>query len=487
MPTTDTNPRFTVIYPEFDVRGHASEHLRAWVEKQTLARDRYRVVVVLAPDSEEESAVRKQLGPEDKVVFQAADEDTVMWNAGAAVADTPWLVFTEGHCPAEPDCLEALDRWLSTAPDAKIGNFAIRHPDNYLMAMLSERWFGEQIEKWEAGWPRIHRAGYAIRRDVFEELGGYSKFGQFSPPLLSAKFHSAGYSMTTVPGASVTHVDDKDLFGHHFDTIDFVRGECAAREVEDPVFFEKYFGHSAASGNRLARSPDKVRDFVAAALRAIFKNPHCLASLGPATAKLLSKAIKESEFSIAMSEAITMLEEAILLQLPLPKEWRYKWFVRAHRRVVETEKLRHAIRRSQSSSPGLTLGSHAIEELGPSDLGGVYSLERIDGRHFRWSECFLTLRFSPDTAVESIRFDTGNLRPDKKFGVILAACGTLPLPAYCIKSQRNGNLVIQIPKGFPSSAKENGISLLIDPLRTAGQEPIEERQLGLPIFSIEIQ
>jgi hypothetical protein len=44
MPTSSAAD-ITVIYPAFDIRGSLSERLRTWACDQTLARDRYRIVV----------------------------------------------------------------------------------------------------------------------------------------------------------------------------------------------------------------------------------------------------------------------------------------------------------------------------------------------------------------------------------------------------------------------------------------------------------
>lgn len=486
MPDSDPVPKFTVVYPEFDVRGHAADHLRAWTEDQTLERNRYRLVVVLSPDSDEESAIRRLLRPGDKIIHEAADSDTAMWNAGANAVDTEWLVFTEGHSPAEPECLESLERWLESEPDAPVGNFEIGHPEGYLMAKISDRWFEEQGDKWGASWPRLHRAGFAIRRNLFETLGRYGPFGQFAPPLLSAKLHSAGHAMELVPGARTIHMDDHDLYGHHFDTIDFVRGESTARESEEALFFENYFGHNDTSQNRLTNHPDFFREAFEAASRFIYQRRRIPLGLVSNLLRLFSETARHSDFSIALNEAVTLFEEGTLLYLPIPREWRYRWFVRAHRRVVETSANKWVREQSRPTTTGLPNGTFAIAEIGPWSLGGFHSLESFDGRHFRWSGPFFTLRFSNDTSVQSVKLETGHLRGEHNTGIFYAACGGFPLPPSCLSFSDDGIVEVRIPNKFAGRAKNFGLTFAVDPVPSSSEESKEDRKLGLPVFSVEV-
>ncbi len=486
MPDSDPPPGFSVIYPEIDVRGSVAERLRAWTADQTLSRNRYRVVVVLTPDSEEEEAIQKLLGPEDKIIQEPIERDTAMWNAGAEGCDTRWLVFVEGHSPGDPKCLESLDRWLKTNPDSAVGNFEIGHPENYRMARISDRWFGEQGKRWEASWPRLHRAGFAIRRDVFETLNRFGPFGQFAPPLLSAKLHSAGYAMELVPGALVTHIDDRDLHGHHFDTIDFVLGECEAREIEEASFFENYFGHNDASRNRMTRRPGFFLDTIEAAARSIYRRRRIPPEFIPGMLRLAYDAARHSNFSIALDEAITLFEEAVLLHIPIPREWRYRWFVRAHRRVVETNARKWATRQKRPLEVGLASGKHPVETIGPWGLGGVHSLEVYDGRHFRWSEPFFTLRFSEAAEVQKVRLDTGRVRKGKNLGILFIASGRVPLPPSSFTIVGEGIVEVQIPARFSGRVENFGLTFVVSPLPTPKGDVRDDRRLGLPIFSIEI-
>ena len=214
----------TVVYPLTDVRGSAADRVRTWTQGQTLTRGRYRVVVASdGADPAQEGEVQAVLGPNDELVRVPHARDAALWNAGAARAGTPWLVFTEGHCLADAGCLEALAHWITAHADVDVGNLTIRHPDDYVVAQLSRQWFDAMHARWHAPdeWRRVHRAGFAIRRHVFESAGGFEpQYGQFAPPLFSARLHARGHAIGDVPGAAILHVDSHRIRAHHADTAD---------------------------------------------------------------------------------------------------------------------------------------------------------------------------------------------------------------------------------------------------------------------------
>lgn len=488
-----TYPLFTVIYPGADTRGSVTKHLETWTAGQTLSCDRYRVVAVLQQEIESNSAIPRT--PEATVVrVDAANAvDTAMWNAGAAVAKTPWLVFTEGHSLARPDCLEALDEWLASEPDVEAGNFEIGHPDNYTMARLSERWFGEQQARWRSQWSRLHRAGFVMRRDIFIKLGGFECYGQFSVPLLSARLHEAGYRIASVPGCGVTHLDDHTLYEHHFDTIDFVVGECDARTTNDPVFFERYFGHVAAWRNFKTGEPKFLRSVLRASLK---YEPKSIAPTASKAAHLIRQtfaaglqALSQSRLTLYLIRIQTKIEEAVLLLSPIPSELRYQWFVDAHRRVVRAA-IRRCVQEHHRNLPdddGAKLGRTVVSDLSPEALSGVHQLEMHDGHVFRWTGRLARIGLSSEVTPNKIYIDTGGLRENPDQQVVFAACGVDPLPPEDIGVSSGGtDLVVSLRGRYARASQEHGLTLCFRPLVPLREPPADPRELGLPIFAIEV-
>jgi hypothetical protein len=269
-------PLITVIYPLFDIRQSAANAVRTWTERQTLSRERYRVFVLSPEESTaHEHSPHEVLGDGDRLIEVPEGNDAGMWNAGAARATTPWLVFVESHCLADPTCLEQAAAWIS-AGHGMVGNFTVLHSDAHLLARLADRWFAHIQSVWRSPgeWPRVHRSGFVIRADVFSRVGGFgSEYGQFAPALLSARLHSIGARVDYVPNAAVLHLDDETTHDHHYDTADYAIGEIACRSRQDQVFFERYFGHSDLWSNRLCRTWSMQRRIVRALAAACLSNP----------------------------------------------------------------------------------------------------------------------------------------------------------------------------------------------------------------------
>ena len=151
------------------------------------------------------------------------------------------------------DSLSALAAWIAANPDGEACNFRIENIDGHRVAALMKRWFAEIQAGWSASstWPRLHRTAFAIRSDVFEEVGPFEpEYGQFAPPLLSARMHQCGHAISALPTSVVMHDDSREISHHHDDTADYVQGEMDARIANDPAFFEKYFGPPPAQGPR---------------------------------------------------------------------------------------------------------------------------------------------------------------------------------------------------------------------------------------------
>ena len=489
MPESDP-PHLTVVYPVTDVRGHAAEHLSAWTTGQKLEDSRYVVIAVVESGDAEAEAMRKVLRPQDILLPVPTNSDVAMWNAGGERARTPWLLFAEGHSPGKPNCLQEVDRWLASDPEAEAGNIAIGHPDSYQMADLSDRWFGEQQARWGEEWPRLHRAGFVIRRSVFHRLKGFPSLGQFGPPLLSARLHREGLRVVPIPGAEVTHIDDETVHDHHADTLDFVAHECEARAVEDPVFFERYFGHQPDWRNRLTRSSGVAWSTAWAAVVSALFDRDRPRGLFRAAGRLAVQGLGHVSWWNRAKSWRTKFDEGWLLRIPfLPEEMRYRWFVAAHRRVVEGG-VRNWVRENGAKyegDSGLEKGKWAIESISPDAMSGLHGLETLEGIRFRWSEPLVKIGLTPARRERRIRIETGGLRPSVRKVVILAACGPHPLPRYCVKKEPGEILSVRIPKRFWKRAAEHGLALVCVPLRPAKGGAEDDRELGFPIVSVEVE
>ena len=105
----------SLLVPLEDARGDAAEHLRTWTHEQSLSRERYQVVVTsTGEDPDGERLVRELLAEHDVFEHVPGADLIELWNAGAARADSDWLVLTENHCEADPACLDSVVRTIQS-------------------------------------------------------------------------------------------------------------------------------------------------------------------------------------------------------------------------------------------------------------------------------------------------------------------------------------------------------------------------------------
>ena len=100
-------PEISVVIPLTDARGDAIEHLRTWTHGQSLARERYQVVIASdGAEPEVDRALEALLEQQDSFEVIPGAGLLRLYNAAAGAATAPWLLLTENHCQGEPDCLE---------------------------------------------------------------------------------------------------------------------------------------------------------------------------------------------------------------------------------------------------------------------------------------------------------------------------------------------------------------------------------------------
>lgn len=439
-------------------------------------------------DPSQEREVEALLGPQDALMRVPGACDAALWNAGAARAGTPWLVFTEGHCRADPGCLEAVAQWVTTGPVEGAANFVVRHDGDSLLSRLSERWFGEIDAQWRApgAWRRVHRAGFAIRAEVFEAVGGFEpRYGQFAPPFLSARLHARGVAIGDILDAAIVHEDSERMRSHHADSANHARGEFEARSRTDPVFFERYFGHAPLWANQLRCRPASARVMVRAVVAAAVASPGRLGTLAARLRSLASPAVVGVTPQMMLHRLAVAFDELAVGRLPLPAAWRWSRFLRAHARVVRLAQLDWVRRQDGSPPVRRAVGRWPVESLGPETIVGVHGLEQLGDRPFRWTEPVVLLRLAPPEGEHELHIETGRLRGCPLDAVVAVVVGGRVLPRALLAADEHGRLVIRLPSGWSAAARD-GTVLVCSPLDAAQGRPPDPRPLGLPVLSIAV-
>ena len=487
QPLKDPAPLLTVVYPVFDVRGDVIERLRLWTEKQDLEPRLYTVFVVADTDADvDEACIRKVLRPHDIILrVQGTAGEPEYWNAGALRAATPWLLFTEGHSMPKPECLSTLAAWIKEHPDDEAVNFRVENVDAHRVAGLLKRWFALIHAHWgePTNWRRLHRTAFAIRSDVYAEVGPFdAPLGHFAPQLFSARMHERGRSISLLPTSSVLHDDSREMSAHHRDTADYARGEMDARVSNDPEFFEKYFGASPLADLGWNLPGSYARNILAGILVAILRKPQNASRFAKPALRLVAPAIVGLHRQVKILDLLNRVDELMIMHLPLTEHFRWKRFLSAHRRTVRIEQKLWAARHH---SPPLQIRQGTdrlpIDKIDPQLIVGTHALENIDDTAFRWTQPVFLLRLALP-GDRTVTLETRNVRRGISPSDIVVAVGGRMLSPKDLSLDDAGNIKFDLEaKSTPCNTE---VVVIVPELCEPATERGAGRRLGLPLFSI---
>src|SRR2546423_1945083 len=330
-----------------------------WAEGQTLARDRYQLVVAsdgAAPEVERRIAA--QLAPHDVLARAPGAGYMALYNLGAERAGADWLVLTEAHVLADPGCLAAVAAELEASPDLDAAQLVAHdHVRPTPFAELLAEWFDAVFERWAqpGEWKRLSFFGTAIRRSAYLDAGTVDDaYGLFSPALLSATLDARGAGVGSLAEARVVHMADEEITEHLEHPSDFARGECVLRAERDSVFCERYFGWAPLWGNRSRYRSDVARPVVraltAAAAHALARRREDLPWIVRELARWLPAAAGGPRPRAALERAGLAGEERAVMGVP-GRERRRRTMVRAHARVVRLAQLDWIRARAEEPAP----------------------------------------------------------------------------------------------------------------------------------------
>jgi GT2 family glycosyltransferase len=241
-------PDLTVVLTLFDHEGHAAECVESWARAQDLPRERYELVAVTnGREPEVDQLVGELLTSRDRLMKVPASQELELHDHGARAAAGRWLLFTEAHTVAEPDCLSSLLDHLS-ANEPVLAGACIRSygggSENQI-ARCEERWYADGFREWsrDGDWRKVTIRGFAILRDAYLDAGGFEhRFGCFAETALAANLAERGYRLGCAPEAAVKHYDQTRMAPLLRYVREYREGELAYRATRSAEFSERYFG-----------------------------------------------------------------------------------------------------------------------------------------------------------------------------------------------------------------------------------------------------
>jgi hypothetical protein len=484
-------PLITVVVPLIDTRGDAAEHILSWTREQSLARERYQVIVASPPGVPElERQVSAVLSTHDRLLLVDTDE-VGLYDAAAAQADADWLLPTESHCLGHRDCLAHVVDAIADDPELEALTLDHGHIVHNAVDRLCARWFDEVYGAWEQPqtWTRLNLVGFAIRADAYNEEGGLNpRYGLFCSFLLAARMHRREARIRHIGDAHVDHVHTHGIREHHEHTADYAHGSCTARAELDRGFSERYFGHAHTWANGGRFSGEAARPvslaLARAAARTARERPQALPALSRELAGWLAAASFGMRPHLLWRRLRFLFFELTAERLPLPGDLDFRQYLRALDEIGKVAELEwlHAHNREQLPAliPG---GRQTIEELGGALLP-VHGLESHDAGRFRWTEPVCLLRCSTSAEGELV-IDTGGVRGAPLEYVRSVYVDGRRVPATDLHEHDGSTLHVPLAR-----AASNGpgipVVIILEPLCPADHGSPDNRRLGMPVFSLEL-
>jgi GT2 family glycosyltransferase len=270
------SPELSVVLTLVDHEGHAAECVESWTRAQDLPRERYELIAVASGrEPEVEQLIRPLLGSSDRILEFPASQELALHDHGARAARGRWLLFTEAHTVAEPDCLSSLLGYLS-ANEPRYAGACIRSfgdgGDNPV-GRCEQRWYADGFREWsrEGEWRKVTIRGFAIRRDAYLDVGGFEhRFGCFAETALAANLAERGYNLGCASDAAVKHYDATRIAPLLRYVREYREGELAYRRTKRPEYSDRWFGVAPPVLGVVGRAQARLRYLLA---RARFARP----------------------------------------------------------------------------------------------------------------------------------------------------------------------------------------------------------------------
>lgn len=222
----------SVLIPLEFHRDQAADAIGKWRREQTLDGTLFEVIVIASRRSRTSdlAAIRKLLGPEDRLVLTDAAHDVAQVAEAATHARAALLFFTESHVlPTSTvlaQCLEVFEQhpdWAAFScrtngitPNRQARAEARMYETDILYGMTSHPW------------RKILDQCFVTRRSAYEAAGGFDgSLGHFAEFVLAARYATLGLTIGYAPEIELSHYYLGDMFTLREFTADFVAGEWA--------------------------------------------------------------------------------------------------------------------------------------------------------------------------------------------------------------------------------------------------------------------
>lgn len=473
----------TVLIPLMDDRRTGERCVRAWTRDQTYPRERYEVIA-LAPgvDPALEAGIRPLLGPADRLVVDETRVVVGLLNRGAKQARGRILFLTEAHCEPDPGCLAALMARLEAGSEVGVRGASIGRATSALGELERDFYVEAQdVGKQDGHWNRVLIHSFAIRREVFEAVGGFrSELGDFSNFALGIELAERGLPLGFAPDAEVFHTYDGDLAGLGAHIADFGRGQARYySETPAPLRLRYGLDELPAWTNRAGDSRAGARRALRAARALGHRDPgvlreaarHLVVALdGPRGAARLAQAqILPPLARTALRRGSGAARMAALQDF---------WRAAAHYGIVDWLSRSRELE-CRAPAPA---AEHDLTILDAQPMIGFGRVEHWQDRAFRWTAplALVQVTLPPGDRFEA-HLGTLPVRPDEPEPDLRVTVDGRRVPAKECVTVADG-VRFPVTGGGP-----HWIALAATPLRPRRSGSNDRRNLGLAVTSLRVR
>lgn len=474
---------FTLVLPLLDHRGYGMAVIQSWAQQQTLPRARYEIIFLgNGKETALEEAVQNCLSPQDRFVRRDGDDYIQMYDIGARQARGRWLFFTEPHAFGEPECLEAMARYLEWTryPGAFCQSLPVDENELARMEELAFEEVGESLRMQPEHWSHFFLRGSALDRTLYILEGGLQwQYGLFAEPVLSASWHHRGHKIGYARQARIRHVNTGTLTDLRKSVQNYTRGEWQFF-VDAPAWpWHDYFPIVD-----LQRAKDRLQ--MARDLRRSLSRSLVLPRINVlCTARRFVQLLRCWPDSLGPGWWRRQVRARYWWAV-----WRYR-FCRNTRKYAAYQEINRAIvaatriellmshsggEQSQERCPR---SEYLLADLSSEWLSGFYPLELHQQTRFRWSgpTACLLLPLDPDKEVLELQMLAG-VASKKPFDVFLNG---LPLRRLAKRDNRSW---YRLPQSAWTDRPTQTITLLVDGYRPSDSGLADTRSLGLPLVCL---
>lgn len=169
-------PTISVVIAYYDER-RSAQNIATWTQRQTLAADDFEVIVVAASGTKVEPALSTTLREQDRLLRIDKPNPYALYCAGANAARGDILLFSEDHVIAEPNCLQSVQSFFHER-NVEAATLSWGCISKTVFAKAEERYNDldrAQIESGSESWNRVRIRGFAIKKALYENIGGFNE------------------------------------------------------------------------------------------------------------------------------------------------------------------------------------------------------------------------------------------------------------------------------------------------------------------------